>query len=68
MPRPGTKDVRPPEKLQHTQNLNAVLAEALQNWNQGDPTNVIIQFEASISPNPGGVSQYRCRLLPAPSE
>jgi hypothetical protein len=66
MPKPGKKDKRPPEKHQHTQNLNDVLADALNNWNAGDLPNVIIQFEATISPNPGGVSQYRCRLVPGP--
>lgn len=58
MPPHGSKDVRPPEKNHHAQHLNDVLADALKNWQQGDGSNVIIQFEASISPNPGGVSQY----------
>ena len=66
MPKPGKKDVQPPEKHQHTDNLNKALADALNNWNAGDPPNVIIQFEATISPNPGGVGQYRCRLVPGP--
>lgn len=68
MPAHGSKDVHPPEKQHHTQHLNDVLAEALSNWQQGDGPEVIIQFEASISPNPGGVSQYRCRLLPPPGQ
>jgi hypothetical protein len=67
MPRPGAKDVRPPEKTQHTQHLNDVLREALQDWNPGDNPNMIVQFEVTISPNPGGVSQYRCRLVPGPT-
>jgi len=66
MPGHGSKDVHPPEKNQHTQHLNDVLADALQKWNPGDGTDMIIQFQASISPNPGGVSQYRCKLVPAP--
>ena len=64
MPSPGSKDVHPPEKVQHAQHLNDALTDALRNWSQGDPTEVIIRFEASISPNPGGVGQYRCRLEP----
>jgi hypothetical protein len=57
-----------PEKHQHTQHLNDVLSDALNNWGPNtDPSNVIIQFEATISPNPGGVSQYRCRLVPGPT-
>jgi len=67
-PNPGKKNVQPPEKHQHTQHLNDVLADALSNWNPAtDPPNVIFQFEATVSPNPGGVSQYRCRILPGPT-
>jgi hypothetical protein len=55
------------EKEQHTQNLNAALTDALKNWKAEEgPPNAILQFEATISPNPGGVSQYRCRLVPGP--
>jgi hypothetical protein len=68
MPPSGSKDVHPPERQHHAQHLNDVLAAALNNWRQGDPTDVIIQFEASISPNPGGVSQYRCRLVSSPNQ
>jgi len=64
MPKPpGTKDVHPPEKLQHAQHLSDALADALRKWEAGDPTEVTLRFEASISPNPGGVHQYRCFLL-----
>jgi hypothetical protein len=67
MPPKGKKDMQRPEKEQHVDNLNFVLADALKHWNAGDdPANVIIQFEATVSPNPGGVSQYRCRLVPGP--
>jgi hypothetical protein len=59
---PGKKDVRPPEKHEHAKNLNDALSDALAKWNPSDGTEVVIKFEASISPNPGGVSQYRVIL------
>jgi hypothetical protein len=62
MPPTGHEDVHPPEKNQHTQHLNAALTKALQQWDPADGTEVTITFEASISPNPGGVSQYRAVL------
>jgi hypothetical protein len=60
----GREDVHPPEKNQHVQHLNAALAKALQAWDPQDGTDLKITFEASISPNPGGVSQYRVVLRP----
>jgi len=69
MPNAGRKDMPQghAEKVHHTQNLNDVLSDALDKWKQGDPTTFIVQFEVSVSPNPGGVSQYRCKLVPAPA-
>jgi hypothetical protein len=65
MPRPtGKEDVRPPEKQQHMQHLNAALTKALNAWNPEDGTEVVIRFEATVTPNPGGVSQYRVVLAP----
>jgi hypothetical protein len=63
MPRPtGPEDVHPPEKHQHLQHLNSVLSKALEKWNPEDGSEVVIRFEATVSPNPGGVSQYPCVL------
>ena len=67
MPRPtGKEDIHPPpEKHQHLQHLNLVLSRALDAWDPADGSEVVIRFEATVSPNPGGVSQYRCVLAPA---
>jgi hypothetical protein len=63
MPPPtGHHDVQPPEKTQHTQHLNAALTKALREWDPADGNEVTIKFEATISPNPGGISQYRVVL------
>jgi hypothetical protein len=65
--KPGKKNPPHPEKEHHTEYLNDVLTDALKEWESSQgPPNVIIQFEATITANPGGVSQYRCRLVPGP--
>ena len=64
MPAKGHDDARPPEKHQHLQHLNEALSDALHNWNPADGSEVVIRFEATITPNPGGVSQYRVVLAP----
>ena len=61
-PPTGKEDVHPPEKNQHVQHLNNALKNALQAWNPADGTDLTVSFEVSISPNPGGVSQYRAVL------
>jgi hypothetical protein len=60
----GVDDVRPPEKTNHLPHFNNALTKALAAWQPGDPTEVDVLFQASISPNPGGVGQYRIILTP----
>ena len=57
--RKGKDDVPSPEKTNHLPHINKALTDALNQWQQGDPTEVDIIFQASISPNPGGIGQYR---------
>jgi hypothetical protein len=67
MPRPaeGKSEAHPPEKHNHAPHLNAALSEALKNWDpQQHAREVRIRIEASISPNPGGIGQYRVFLDP----
>ena len=61
---PPTGRVTPqhPEKREHTKNLNDALTDALAQWNPGDGAEVVIKIEASVTPNPGGISQYRIIL------
>jgi hypothetical protein len=54
----------PPEKKEHTKNLNDALSDALEKWNPGDGAEVVIKIEATLTPNPGGISQYRIVLVP----
>lgn len=51
-----------PEKNNHAANFDRALAKALQEWQPGENAEVTIRFEASISPNPGGIGTYRIVL------
>ena len=62
MKKTGHHAVDPPEKNQHAPNWDKALRNALDQWNRGDPENVQITFEASISPNPGGIKEYRVSI------
>jgi hypothetical protein len=68
MPRPhgDGPPVHPPEKHQHLDHLNSVLSAALEDWNPEAGSEVVIKFVLTVSPNPGGVSQYHCVLMPGP--
>jgi hypothetical protein len=62
MPPIGKVNPPHPEKKEHTKNLNDALSDALEKWNPGDGAEVVIKIEASVTPNPGGISQYRVIL------
>jgi hypothetical protein len=64
MPPTGKVNPHPPEKKEHTKNLNDALSDALEKWNPGDGAEVVIKIEATLTPNPGGISQYRIVLVP----
>jgi hypothetical protein len=64
MPPTGKVNPQHPEKKEHTKNLNDALSDALEKWNPGDGTEVVVKIEATLTPNPGGISQYRVILVP----
>ena len=59
--RVGHADFPAPQKENHMKNFEAALKDALGKWksDDGDPTDVEVIFQATLSPNPGGVGQYR---------
>ena len=61
MPR-GSHRPQRPEKENHAQNFDRALAEALRQWDPDEGTDLHVRLEVSISPNPGGVSEYRVIL------
>ncbi len=62
MPPVGHHRVPQPEKDQHMQNFNLALKDALSQWDPADGHNVRVELQASVSPNPGGITEYRVIL------
>lgn len=60
----GRHPVDPPEKKNHATNFDKALEDALKKWDPADGTNVRVEFQATVSQNPGGIKQYRIELKP----
>jgi hypothetical protein len=55
----GKKHCDPPSHGNHMKHFDEAMEDALDNWNgQGDPT-LDVKFQVVVSPNPGGVKEYR---------
>jgi hypothetical protein len=55
----GTHRPNTPEKKNHAMNFDKAIEDALRGWSPADGTEVTIAFEASVTPNPGGIREYR---------
>jgi hypothetical protein len=60
----GKKKFDTPQKDKHMENFEAALKKALEDWDpsKGDKTEPRVTFEVSVSPNPGGIKEYRVKL------
>ena len=58
----GHKKCDSPSHGNHMHHFEEALDDALEQWNAGDPTNMNVTFEMTISPNPGGVKEYRVTI------
>jgi hypothetical protein len=60
----GKKEFKTPQKDKHMDNFEAALKDALEDWDpyKGDKTESKVTFEISVSPNPGGIKEYRIKL------
>jgi hypothetical protein len=55
----GKKKCDPPAHGNHMKHFEEAMENALQNWNGGDDQNLDVKFQMTVSPNPGGVKEYR---------
>jgi hypothetical protein len=62
MKKTGTHSVDPAEKDNHAVNFDKALRNALDQWREGDPTDVYVVFTATISKNPGGIKDYKATI------
>lgn len=54
--------ISPPEKKAHMKHFDKALEDALSQWQPSDGTDVEITFHASVTPNPGGIKEYRVKI------
>jgi hypothetical protein len=62
MKKTGIHSVDPAEKDNHAANFDKALRKALDQWEQGDPTEVYVVFTATIAKNPGGITNYKATI------
>ena len=62
MKKTGHQPADPPEKDNHAVNFDKALRNALDQWHEGDPTEVYVVFTATISKNPGGIKDYKATI------
>lgn len=55
----GKKHCDPPSKDNHMKNFDDAMKEALRNWNGQGDQNLDVKFQVTVSPNPGGIKEYR---------
>jgi hypothetical protein len=53
-----------PAKDNHMRNFEEALKDALKDWNRANDEDVQVTFEATVTPNPGGVKEYRVEIKP----
>jgi hypothetical protein len=47
------------QKEKHMEHFSAALQDALDQWNESDPDQITVTFEAEVANNPGGIKEYR---------
>jgi hypothetical protein len=55
-------EINPPEKNEHMKHFDKALKEALRQWQPSDGADIEVLFHASVSPNPGGIREYRVTI------
>ena len=52
-----------PSHDRHMEHFDAAMKDALSKWEGGEQT-VTVAFEATVTPNPGGIKEYFVTLSP----
>jgi hypothetical protein len=55
-------EINPPEKNQHMRHFDTALKDALKKWQPSDGDEIEVVFHAFVSPNPGGIREYRVTI------
>jgi hypothetical protein len=57
-PSDGSK-LNPPWKKDHMQGFEEAMKDALKGWQASQDQDVGVTFQVTVSPNPGGIKEYR---------
>jgi hypothetical protein len=60
----GKKKCDPPSHGNHMHHFEEALEDALDNWNGSPDQNVQVSFQMKLTPNPGGVKEYKVTISP----
>jgi hypothetical protein len=55
----GKKKHDTPSKRDHMQNFDEAMQDALRNWHGKGDEPVTVTLQVVVSPNPGGIKEYR---------
>jgi hypothetical protein len=55
----GKKTLTTASKSNHMNNFEEAMKEALKGWSGSRDEDVPVRFEVTVTPNPGGVKEYR---------
>lgn len=55
----GKKKCDPPAHGDHMKHFGEAMEDALNNWSGQGDQNLNVTFQMTVSPNPGGVKEYR---------
>lgn len=58
----GKKKCDPPAHGNHMHHFDEAMEDALDNWHGSSDANMKVTFEATVSPNPGGIKEYRVTI------
>jgi len=58
----GKKKCDPPSHGNHMHHFDEAMDDALQNWNGGSNEDLTVTFQVTVSPNPGGIKEYRVNI------
>ena len=59
MAKTGNSPVNPPEKHVHMKHFDEALKDALSQWDANDGTDIRVRFQIEVTPNPGGIKNYK---------
>jgi hypothetical protein len=55
-----------PAKKDHMANFELAMKDALDGWNASGDSDHRVEFQVTVSPNPGGIKEYRVVVVEGP--